>query len=87
MDDQPVHSDRDEFDEAAYLRLYPDIVKAIAEGREVGAWEHYDRHGRKEGPQINQGKLAIGRITERQADKLTLHQQPLRQRTASVNRR
>lgn len=53
MDDQPVHSDRYEFDEAAYLRLYADIVKAIAEGREVGAWEHYDRHGRRGGRQIN----------------------------------
>lgn len=53
MDDQPVRSDRDQFDEVAYLRLYPDIVKAIAEGREVSAWQHYDRHGRKEGRKTN----------------------------------
>ncbi len=53
MDEQPVHSDRDQFDEVAYLRLYPDIATAIAEGREPGAWEHYDRHGRKEGRKTN----------------------------------
>jgi hypothetical protein len=47
LDEQPVHSDRDQFDEVAYLRLYPDIATAIAEGREPGAWEHHDRHGRK----------------------------------------
>jgi ectoine hydroxylase-related dioxygenase (phytanoyl-CoA dioxygenase family) len=52
--DQPVLSDdRELFDEVAYLRLYPDIVKAIAEGRETGAWQHYDRHGRKEGRKTN----------------------------------
>ncbi len=53
MDEQPVHSDRDQFDEVAYLRLYPDIATAIAEGREPGAWEHYDRHGRREGRKTN----------------------------------
>lgn len=53
MDDQPVLSDRDQFDEVAYLRLYPDIAKAIAEGRELGAWQHYDRYGRREGRKAN----------------------------------
>jgi phytanoyl-CoA hydroxylase len=53
LDDQPAHSDRGLFDDAAYLRLYPDIATAIAEGREPGAWEHYDRHGRKEGRKPN----------------------------------
>ncbi len=53
MDDQTVLSDRDQFDEAAYLRLYPDIVKAIADERETSAWQHYDRHGRSEGRKPN----------------------------------
>jgi hypothetical protein len=53
LDGSQVPDGRDLFDEAAYLRLYPDIVKAIAEGREVGAWQHYDRHGRKEGRKTN----------------------------------
>ena len=53
LDDQPVLSDRDQFDEVAYLRLYPDIAKAIAEGSEPGAWQHYDRHGRREGRKAN----------------------------------
>lgn len=41
--------DRDVFDEAAYLRMYPDIALAITEGRERSAWNHFDRHGRAEG--------------------------------------
>lgn len=53
MDQQTAVDDRDEFDEAAYLRLYPDIVKAITEGRESSAWAHYDRHGRTEGRKPN----------------------------------
>jgi phytanoyl-CoA hydroxylase len=53
LDEQPARSDRDQFDDVAYLRLYPDIVKAITEGREVSAWQHYDRHGRKEGRKLN----------------------------------
>ncbi len=42
-------SDRSRFDEAAYLRMYPDIGEAIARGHETSAWEHYARHGRAEG--------------------------------------
>ncbi|MEJ0020030.1 MAG: phytanoyl-CoA dioxygenase family protein [Acetobacteraceae bacterium] len=53
MNDQPILSDRDSFDEVAYLRLYPDIVLAVAEGRETSAWLHYDRHGRGEGRKPN----------------------------------
>jgi phytanoyl-CoA hydroxylase len=53
LDDQPVLGNRDQFDEVAYLRLYPDIARAIAEGREAGAWQHYDRHGRREGRKAN----------------------------------
>jgi hypothetical protein len=53
LDDQPVRSDRDQFDEVAYLRLYPDIAQAVAEGREASGWLHYDRHGRKEGRRTN----------------------------------
>ena len=46
-------SERDQFDEVAYLRLYPDIAQAVAEGREASGWLHYDRHGRKEGRKTN----------------------------------
>ena len=53
MADTPVLRERDLFDEAAYLRLYPDILKAVSEGREASAWQHYDRHGRKEGRKTN----------------------------------
>lgn len=53
MDEQAVLSDRDQFDEAAYLRLYPDIARAIADGRETSAWHHFDKHGRTEGRRIN----------------------------------
>jgi hypothetical protein len=53
LNDQVVLSDRDLFDEAAYLRLYPDIVRAISDGREQSAWNHYDKHGRKEGRKPN----------------------------------
>ncbi len=53
MDEQSAVSDRDRFDDAAYLRLYPDIARAVAEGRETSAWDHFDKHGRKEGRKIN----------------------------------
>lgn len=53
MADQAVLSERHQFDEAAYLRLYPDIAKAVAEGGQESAWQHYDRHGRKEGRKLN----------------------------------
>jgi Phytanoyl-CoA dioxygenase (PhyH) len=50
---QTEAADRALFDEAAYLRMYPDIVEAIARGYEVSAWDHYARHGRAEGRQPN----------------------------------
>jgi hypothetical protein len=53
LDQQTPIDDRDQFDEAAYLRLYPDIAKAMAEGREISAWSHYDRFGRAEGRKPN----------------------------------
>lgn len=53
LDDQTILSDHDQFDEAAYLRRYPDIAKAIADGRAKSAWQHYDRHGRQEGRKPN----------------------------------
>ncbi len=46
-------NEQDMFDEAAYLRLHPDVAKAVAEGCEASAWQHYDQHGRKEGRKIN----------------------------------
>lgn len=53
LDQHTVVDDRDQFDEAAYLRLYPDIVSALAEHRETSAWSHYDKHGRGEGRKPN----------------------------------
>ena len=53
MDDQLVLNDRDSFDESAYLRLYPDIARAVSEGREKSGWTHYDKHGRREGRKPN----------------------------------
>ena len=41
------------FDEIAYLRLYPDVAKAIEEGNQQSAWYHYDNHGREEGRKAN----------------------------------
>jgi hypothetical protein len=37
LENLPVDSDRDHFDEVANLRLWPDIARAVAEGRETGA--------------------------------------------------
>ena len=53
MDQQTIVDDSDQFDEAAYLRMYPDIMTAVAEHRETSAWSHYDRHGRSEGRKPN----------------------------------
>lgn len=41
--------DRDLFDEAGYLRRNPGLVEAIASRVVDSAWDHYDRHGRREG--------------------------------------
>lgn len=38
-----------DFDEAWYLRRYPDIAEAIAKGDLRSAFEHYTRHGQAEG--------------------------------------
>jgi len=40
---------KDGFDEAFYLKTYPDVAKAVESGLFVDAWQHYDRHGRSEG--------------------------------------
>jgi ectoine hydroxylase-related dioxygenase (phytanoyl-CoA dioxygenase family) len=53
LDQQAVVDDRDQFDEAAYLRMYPDIEAAVADHREINAWSHYDKHGRGEGRKPN----------------------------------
>jgi hypothetical protein len=53
VDEQRPISDRDQFDEAAYLRLHPDVAGAIAAGGGFTAWQHYERHGRAEGRRIN----------------------------------
>ena len=41
--------DRDLFDEAGYLRRNPGLVEAIAARVVESAWDHYDKHGRREG--------------------------------------
>ena len=46
-------AERELFDEAGYLRLYPDIVQAIATGVEVSGWQHYRTHGKHEGRRPN----------------------------------
>ena len=51
--DDTIIDERARFDEAAYLRLYPDIAKALAAGHIRSAWQHYDEHGRKEGRKIS----------------------------------
>ena len=53
MEQQTAADDRDQFDETAYLRLYPDIAQAVADGRETSGWLHYDRFGRAEGRKPN----------------------------------
>jgi hypothetical protein len=45
-------SERDQFDDMSYLRLYPDVAKAVAEGQ-TSAWDHYYKHGRTEGRKLN----------------------------------
>jgi hypothetical protein len=40
---------REHFDEAFYLKQYPDIVQAITDGQFTDAWQHYERFGRLEG--------------------------------------
>ncbi len=37
------------FDEAAYLKLYPDIAAAVSSGKRESGLEHYLRYGRAEG--------------------------------------
>lgn len=51
--DQQIADERARFDEAAYLRLYPDIARALAAGQIRSAWDHYDEHGRREGRKIS----------------------------------
>ncbi len=45
--------DRDLFDEPGYLRLYPGLLEAIAAGIVESGWDHFDKHGRREGRQPN----------------------------------
>jgi hypothetical protein len=48
-----MQSDRSLFDEAGYLRLYRDLAAAVAAGRLVSGWVHYNEHGRSEGRRSN----------------------------------
>jgi hypothetical protein len=38
-----------DFDEEWYLRRYPDVAKAVSEGRGKSGLQHYLVHGRREG--------------------------------------
>ena len=40
---------RDQFDEAGYLRRNPGLLDAIVAGIVDSGWDHYDKHGRREG--------------------------------------
>ena len=51
--DEQLADERARFDEGAYLRLYPDIARALAAGDIRSAWQHYDEHGRREGRKIS----------------------------------
>jgi hypothetical protein len=47
---QPIRpQDRDLFDEAGYLRRNPGLVEAIEARIVESGWDHYDKHGRREG--------------------------------------
>jgi Phytanoyl-CoA dioxygenase (PhyH) len=56
MADQQTQEEavRAQFDEAAYLRMYPDIAAAVAEGRVGSGWQHYWHHGQHEGRLANE---------------------------------
>ena len=41
------------FDEAGYMRLYPDVRESLAAGGKFTAWIHYRDHGRPEGRKAN----------------------------------
>ncbi len=49
----PNLPERELFDEAGYLRMYPDIGRAVAGGIEASLWLHYHKHGRREGRRSN----------------------------------
>jgi hypothetical protein len=51
--DLPPFDEADLFDEAGYLRLYPGVAQAMMLGVVDTAWNHYFRHGQREGRQPN----------------------------------
>jgi Phytanoyl-CoA dioxygenase (PhyH) len=51
--DQQFTDEQARFDEASYLRLNPDVAKALATGQIRSGWEHYNEHGRREGRKIS----------------------------------
>jgi hypothetical protein len=53
MDGHAVVINPDLFDEEGYLRRYPDLAKAVAAGKHKTGWDHYLKHGAKEGRQPN----------------------------------
>lgn len=42
---------RQDFDAEFYLTHYPDVASAVKAGQFIDAWDHYERHGRREGRQ------------------------------------
>jgi hypothetical protein len=48
---QPVTKPED-FDEALYLQLNPDVAKAVLAKKFDSGWHHYELHGRREGRRV-----------------------------------
>ncbi|HET8996262.1 MAG TPA: hypothetical protein VFN42_06305 [Acetobacteraceae bacterium] len=44
----PLLQLQEQFDEAGYLRLHPDVAQAIASGIGITAWQHYLGYGKRE---------------------------------------
>jgi Exostosin family/Methyltransferase domain len=64
------------FNENDYLRMYPDVARAVARGKFRTGYDHYLRYGRKEGRKFSlEGKLAeyIDNVNPNWSNHLTLN--------------
>ena len=61
------------FDEAFYRRTYPDVEEAIREGRLESGWDHFVRHGNKEGRQASTADLVMSGCGVLNVNPLILH--------------
>jgi len=59
-----------DFDEAFYLKEYPDVAAVVATGAFASGWDHYDQHGRSEGrlSSFGQQGFEFGSISETALD-------------------